>query len=67
MANKKLEYASLYFSAPQVQKKLGLSRFQLDLRLTRHILPPPTFVDISGVRYFDARWLKTAKFILDGG
>jgi len=65
MANRKLELAAKYLTAPQVRKKLGLSRFQLDLRIDRGILPAPTFLDLdTGVRYFDESWVRIAKAIL---
>ncbi len=65
MANRKLELAAKYLTAPQVRKKLGLSRFQLDLRIDRGLLPPPTFLDPdTGVRYFDESWVRIAKAIL---
>ena len=65
MANRKLELALKYFTAPQVYKRLGLSRFQLDIRIQRNIFPQPTFIDGSGVRYFDENWVRAAKTILD--
>ena len=51
-------------TAPQVRQKLDLSRYQLDIRIERGILPPPTLVDAAGVRYFDERWLRIGKAIL---
>ena len=66
MANRKLVLAHKYWTAPQVRKRLGLSRFQLDLRIKHQLLPNPTFIDPdTGVRYFDEQWLRTAKAILD--
>ena len=65
MANRKLELALKYLTAPQVRKRLGLSRFQLDLRIQRGIFPQPTFVENSGVRYFDESWVKIAQTIID--
>jgi len=50
-------------TAPQVRHRLGLSRYQLDVRIERGILPPPTLVT-DGVRYFDERWLRIGKAIL---
>jgi len=65
MPNRKLELAVKYLTAPQVRKKLGLSRFQLDLRIEKCILPTPTFIDPdTGVRYFDGSWVRIAKAIL---
>jgi hypothetical protein len=66
MANRKLVLAHKYLTAPQVRKRLSLSRFQLDLRIKNQILPSPTFIDPdTGVRYFDEQWVRTAKAILD--
>ena len=64
MPTPKLELAQRYLTAPEVRVQLGLSRFQLDIRIERNILPDPTLIDDSGVRYFDERWLRVAKAIL---
>jgi len=64
MPTPKLELASKYLTAPQARKRLGLSRFQLDLRIDRGIFPKPTLID-SGVRYFDEQWVRNAQAILD--
>lgn len=64
MPTPKLELSSKYMMAPQIRQKLGLSRYQLDIRIERGILPQPTFVDTAGVRYFDEQWLIIAKAIL---
>jgi hypothetical protein len=65
MPNTKLELAYKYFTAPQVRQKLGLSRFQLDLRIDKGILPRPTYTDRkTNIRYFDQNWLKAAQLIL---
>ena len=53
-------------TAPQVRQKLGLSRYQLDERIRRGILPAPTLVDTSGVRFFDEDWVNRARAILEG-
>jgi predicted DNA-binding transcriptional regulator AlpA len=67
MAKAKLELTFRYVTAPQVRKKLGLSRFQLDLRIKRHILPAPTYTDPeTQIRYFDENWVQAAKLILAG-
>ncbi len=65
MPRRRIELAYKYLTAPQVREKLGLSRFQLDIRIDRGVLPQPTFVDTTGVRYFDEQWLRTAKAILE--
>ena len=65
MPNRKVELAIKYLTAPQVRKRLGLSRWQLDLRIERGVFPRPTYIDVSGVRYFDENWVKIAQAILD--
>jgi len=65
MPNRKVELTFKYQTASQVRKRLGLSRFQFDVRLKRGIFPRPTFTDVTGVRYFDESWVKIAQSILD--
>jgi len=65
MPNPKLELGFKYLTAPQVRKRLGLSRFQLDIRIERGILPQPIYVDETGVRYFDENWVRIAQAILE--
>ena len=76
MPEPKLELAARYLTAPQARRRLGLSRFQFDIRIERGVLPKPTHVDIvdkvSGdtviknrVRYFDEDWVRIAQAILD--
>ena len=64
MANPKLELKFKYMTAPAVRKELGLSRYQMDERIKRDLLPKPTLVDENGVRFFDQQWLGKAKEIL---
>lgn len=65
MPNRKLELTLKYLTASQVRKRLGLSRFQFDIRLKRGIFPRPTFTDVTGVRYFDESWVSVAQSILN--
>ena len=65
MPNRKLELTFKYRTASQARKRLGLSRFQFDLRIERGIFPRPTFVDTTGVRYFDENWIRIAQEILN--
>jgi predicted DNA-binding transcriptional regulator AlpA len=60
-----VELAAIYLTATGVQKELGLSRFQLDLRIERGVLPKPTYIDKNNVRYFSDGWLTIAKKILE--
>lgn len=64
MPTPRLELSSKYMTAPQARQKLGMSRYQLDIRIERGILPQPTFVDTMGVRYFDEHWLRVGRAIL---
>ncbi|MBA7693276.1 hypothetical protein ES703_101855 [subsurface metagenome] len=67
MPTPKLELAAKYLTTTQAHKRLGLSRFQLNLRINRGIFPAPTYVDNAGiqsVRYFDENWVKIAESIL---
>jgi len=68
MPKPKLELAIKYLTPSQARKRLGLSRFQFDLRIERGIFPAPTYIDNTGkqyVRYFDENWVKIAQAILD--
>lgn len=68
MPNPKLELGLKYLTAPQVRKRLGLSRFQFDIRIERGILPQPAYVDktsIPPMRYFDENWVRIAQAILE--
>jgi len=61
----RIELSFRYLTAPQVRKELGLSRFQLDLRINRQLLPAPTYIDPkTQIRYFDQDWLDAAKLII---
>jgi len=65
MPNRKLELTLKYLTASQVRQRLGLSRFQFDIRIDRGIFPRPTFVDTTGVRYFDENWIRIAQAIIE--
>lgn len=68
MPKPKLELSLKYLTAVEARKRLGLSRFQFDIRVERGIFPRPTYVDNTGkqhVRYFDEDWVKIAQAILD--
>lgn len=65
MPNRKLELTFKYLTASQARQRLGLSRFQLDIRLKRGVFPSPTFTDVTGVRYFDESWVSIAQSILE--
>ena len=44
----------------QVATRLGLGQAQLLNWIKHGVLPPPTFIDNNGVRYFDQEWLRRA-------
>ena len=48
----------------QVAKQLGMGISQLVSWVERGALPPPSFIDRNGVRYFDQKWLRKAKQIV---
>lgn len=45
----------------QVARRLGMSVSQTVSWIDRGALPPPSFIDNNGVRYFDQEWLRKAK------
>ena len=50
---------------PQAAKRLGLHQAKLRRRLKEGILPPPVHVNEYGLKFFDKKWLKQAKLIVD--
>ena len=49
----------------QVAKELGMKRARVVSRVERGALPPPSFTDDNGVRYFDLEWLRKANEIVE--
>jgi len=45
----------------EVANQLGMSVGRVLSWVERGALPPPSFTDNNGVRYFDQEWLKRAK------
>ncbi len=54
-----------FMTSTDMCRKLGISEYQLNTRLTQGVFPPPTMVDQQGVRYFDEDWLLAAQEILE--
>ena len=52
-------------TASEVAKQLGMSVGRVVSWVERGALPPPSFTDNNGVRYFDQEWLKRAKEIIE--
>ena len=50
----------------QAARQLGMSIGQVVSWVKRGALPPPSFIDNNGVRYFDREWLGKAKEIVEG-
>ena len=48
----------------QVAKQLSMRVGQVVSWIERGALPPPSFIDENGVRYFDQEWLRKARQIL---
>ncbi|MCK4368245.1 MAG: MerR family transcriptional regulator [Dehalococcoidales bacterium] len=49
----------------QVARQLGMMVDRLVNWVQRGALPPPTWVDNNGVRYFDQEWLRKAQEIVE--
>jgi len=49
----------------QVARQLGMSVGRVVSWVERGALPPPSFIDNNGVRYFDLEWLRKAKEIVE--
>jgi len=49
----------------QVAKELGMKKGQVVSWVERGALPPPSFIDNNGVRYFDQEWLGKAKELVE--
>ena len=48
----------------QVARELGMKVGQVVSWVAHGALPPPSFIDNNGVRYFDQEWLRRAKEIV---
>jgi len=48
----------------EVARELGMKKGQLVSWVQHGALPPPSFIDSNGVRYFDQEWLKKAQEIV---
>ena len=55
---------SSQMTTTQVARGLGMKVGQLLSWVERGALPPPSFIDNNGVRYFDQDWLKKAQEIV---
>ena len=48
----------------QVARQLGMSAGRVVSWVERGALPPASFIDNNGVRYFDQEWLRKAKEVI---
>ena len=48
----------------QVARQLGMSVSRVVSWVERGALPPPSFIDNNGVRYFDQEWMRKAKEVV---
>ena len=53
-----------FMTSTDVCRKLGITEYQLNTRLTQGVFPAPIRVDQQGVRYFDEDWLLATQEIL---
>ncbi len=58
------ERVNSQMTTTNVARALGMSIGQLLSWVDRGALPPPSFIDNNGVRYFDGEWLKKAREIV---
>ena len=65
MAGPRIDELYKYRSLPQAAKRLGLHPAKLRRRLEAGVLPPPTFVNEYGLKFFDEEWIKEAQAVLD--
>lgn len=49
----------------EVARELGMKVGQVVRWIERGVLPPPSFTDNNGVRYFDQEWLNMAREIVN--
>jgi len=54
-----------YSTIPKAAERLGLHPAKLRRRLKAGVLPPPTYVNRYGLRFFNEDWIRQAQAILD--
>ena len=64
MAGPRIDELYKYMTLPQAAERLGMHHAKLRRRLKACLLPPPTFVNEYGLKFFDEDWLKQAEAIL---
>jgi hypothetical protein len=64
MAGPRIVELYKYMTLPQAARRLHMHPAKLRRRLKAGVLPPPTFVNEYGLKFFDAHWIKEAHAIL---
>ena len=64
MAGPRIDELYKYMTLPQAAKHLGVHQAKLRRRIKAGVLPPPTYVNQYGLKFFDEGWLKDAKAII---
>jgi len=65
MAGPRIDELYKYMTLPQAAKRLGMHQAKLRRRLKASLLPPPTFVNEYGIKFFADDWLKQTQAILE--
>ena len=65
MAGPRIDELYKYMTLPRAAKRLGMHQAKLRRRLKAGIVPPPTFVNKYGLRFFNEDWIRQAQAILD--
>jgi len=64
MAGPRIDELYKYMTLPQAARRLGMHQAKLRRRIKAGVLPPPTYVNEYGLKFFDEDWLKEAQAIL---
>ena len=64
MAGPRIDERYKYMTLPQAAKRLSMHQAKLRRRIKAGVLPPPTYVNEYGLKFFDEHWLKEAEAIL---
>lgn len=65
MAGPRIDELYKYMTLPQAAKRIGLHQAKLRRRLKAGVLPPPTFVNEYGLKFFNEDWLREAQATLE--
>jgi len=65
MAGPRIDERYKYMTLPQAARRLSMHQAKLRRRIKAGILPPPTYVNEYGLKFFDEDWIREAQDILD--